>query len=346
MPKRKRFVSLLAATIPVVVALILIVYFVSNSERRKTEDLVHAYTERIAHGLEFFFVDAADVALDVASLPSVQALDWEEAAMDFAARIRAMPYIHRISLVDANGCIYDVYGTGSVGNQWQGGRRTENDSDPAAAPITVADREYFRALVEENTDGDFFVMLSEPFVPAGLDQKAIVTSAPIIKEGKAVGVVNVSQTAIELSHLYENIATDILDKFSDKAHVFLVSSGGQLVSNLEHSNVYDAYKDELFGAAEIIPVSTLGDNAVLGIDTAIREDRVVIEAMIHGERHFLAGVKVENTPFAVCLAVSKKEMLSASRWILLIGIIALAVAALTSFTAEAATRAASGERKH
>ncbi len=326
--KTKIRIVALSLGIPVFLGIVLIVSIANTVIWEKTENLMKAYTEGVSNGISSFFIDASAVASAASTLRSVQDLDWDVAGQDFTGFIRSNRFIHRISLVDTDGYLYDAYETGPHGNPWQGGRRTEDNSDPDSEPVTVTEREYFRALVAENVNAEFSVMVNEPFVPSSLTEKAIVTSVPVISGRQVVGAVCVAQTALELSQLYEELTIDFFDKFSNNSHMYLVSYGGQLVSDLEYNAAYGAYMDELFGSAEVVSVHTLGDDTVSAIDAAIRNEGRVVRADMHGERHFIAGVQIEDTPFAVCLAVSRNRMLSSSRIIGIIGIICLVLVAL------------------
>ena len=322
--KKHIYPVFLAAALPIVLDLILILWFGFSSEQKRAEDLMQSYTESVANGVYSFFVDAAAVAAAASTLHSAQDFDWQVAGDDFTGFMRSeriKRFVRRISLVDSNGYVYDAYETGPVGNRWQGGRRTENNSDPNSEPVVVTDRDYFRILVKENKQGAFSILTHEPFVPDGMTEKALITSAPIIKEGKSIGVVSVSQTMLELSHLYEDLTMDFLDKFGSKAHLFLVSQEGQILSNLDYNETYGTYMDKLFGRGETLSVAAeLGENVVSIINEALQDQGCVINGDFHGMRHLVSGARIPDTPFAVCLAVSKSHMLYSLRQLLIIRI--------------------------
>ena len=325
--KRKIHPAVIVLYIPAFIGLILTIFIARSSELKKSEDLIESYAKGLANGISSFFIDATTIASAAASLRSAQDLDWEVAGMDFTGFIRSNQFIHRISLIDSDGYIYDAYEAGPYGNRWQEGKRTMDNNDPNAEPVNVADREYFQALVTKNTRAEFSVMINEPFVPTGLTEKAFITSAPIISGGKAVGVVSVAQTALELSHLYEDVTMDFFDKFGDKAHVYLVSYGEQLISDLEFNESYGAYMDRLFGRLEPVSVHELGEDTVSAIRAAVMDDRI-IDINLHGKRHFAGGIRIEGTPFAVCLSVLKNQMLYASSHIAIIVLVAFLLSGL------------------
>ena len=312
---KKIVLALAAVVLAAAVGFTLVMSVVFSVEAKKAQDLVQSYTESVARGISAFFVDAAAIASAATTLNSVQSLNWDEAALEFTGFIRANPLIQRMSLVDTEGNIYDAFAAGPAGNRWQGGRRTADDTDPNAEPISITGRPYFRALVTENTRGEFRVMTNEVYFPYVLGGKTFATTASIIKDGKAIGVVNVAQTAIQLSQLYEDLSIDFVERFGKEGHLYLVSYGGELVSMLEYNGRYGAYMDELFGSDETVPVSVLGEDAVAALDATASTNKLVLSSKINGRAHYVAGVQIMNTPFAVFLAVSRRQMLLASRYI-------------------------------
>ena len=322
--KLKVVQALAAMAIPAVISFVVVMGVVFTSEAKRVEDLVQSYTESIAHGISAFFAEARAIASAAATLTSVQDLDWSKAGLDLADFVRVASYVQRITMSDTEGYVYDAYATGPAGNRWQGGRRTWNDNDPNAAPVNISDRPYFRVHVGNNPNGEFFAITSEVYFPYVIGGKVFANTASIIKDGKAIGVVNVAQTAIELSRLYEDISIDFLERFGKEGHIYLVSFDGELVSNLSYNEKYGAYMDELFGSDETVPVSVLGDDAVAAITEAAETDKRVVSFNVHGQQHYIAGIRIPSTPFAVCLAVSRRQMRQASR-------IIAAIARLTFF---------------
>lgn len=327
--KSKIHPLVLLSAVPALVGLVLVLQAAFSSEQKRSEDLVQAYAERIARGVSAFFIDGSAVASAAATLTSVQEFNLREASTDLIGFMRANSHIRRISLVDADGYIYDNYITGAVGNRWHGGRRTANNNDPNSQAANVSDRDYFRILVKENNVGRFSVMTNEVLAPYLLDGKAFITSAPIIKDGRSIGVVNVVQTVEDLAQLYKEITMDFLDTFGKEARLFLVSYGGDIISRLEYDETLDAYRDELFGVTEIVPVTVLDDDVLYAIDEAVRHEGRVMTCKIAGDAHLVAGTKMQDTPFAICLAVSKSQMLLAFRLVAIIGIAVFVIAGLS-----------------
>ena len=327
--KRQALPVFLAAALPIVINLALIICLGFAFEQKRSLDLMHSYAESVANGVYSFFVDAATVAAAASTLHSAQELDWQvlgQELIGFMRSERIARFVRRISLIDTDGYAYDAYATGLVGNRWQGWRRTTDNNDPYAQALVMTSGSY-NALVKENERGVFSVMTHEPFIPDGLADKALITSAPIIKEGKSIGVIGVTQTTLELSHLYEDLTTDFLDKFGSKAHLFLVSQEGQILSNLDYNETYGAYMDKLFGRQELIYADEeLGEDALSAVNEAVQSGGQIIEASFHGLRHLMSGARIPDTPFAVCLAVSKGQMLHSARDIVIIAINALLLA--------------------
>ena len=322
--------AVLLSGLPSLIGLVIIICIVFSAEHKRAEDLIQAYTESIAGGLSTFFLDASITATTAATLHTTQDLNFERAIADFRALVRANQRIYRISMVDADGYVYDVIEAGSSGNPYQGWRRTTDNNDPNAEPTNLSQQPHFRELVTNNTTGEFYTLTDKVYVPQGLYPKAFVTSAPIIKNGKSIGMINVAQTSVELSRLYEDLTMDFLDKFGDKAHLILVSNKGQLISYLIYNKSYGAYMDELYATPEIGTISMLGiDDFDDVVERAIASKNHITSSTYHGESHFIGGAQVQGTPFGVFLAVAKRHMLPALRQVVIVGIVAFALTMLS-----------------
>ena len=196
---------------------------------------------------------------------------------------------------------------------------TTNTSDPGAQPILMTGQSYFIDLVPGNPRGEFRVIVAEPIIAFGLNIKYIVTSAPIIRGGRSEGIVFAGQTADELAKLYSSIGEEISENFGLDAQLFLATEGGQLISQLKYSDAARAYADTLAGLNELVMLDTLPADYVAAIREASSADDVVV-AQMDGKPHYLAASSIEGTPFFVCIAVSRADMLASSRIMLIIAI--------------------------
>ena len=311
----------ITALIPMWIGIVAITAVGRASDREKTFALMEEYTAAITASISSFFYDAIDAANYLSVVQGGAMMDWLGAGGGgdlFSKFVRIKDTIGMMARVDAEGYIYEATADGYGGNPWQGGRRTENDSRPDAAPIRANDREYFRALVAENTRGESRVMVSEPYIPRGTAEKYFVASAAVTNEGRAVGIVNAMQTSAELSRLYVGLAADLAKNFSTNAHLFLFTAGGQLVSELRYSQDAGAYRDNFAGMTEIAYLDSLENDYVAALRAAAAASGVVT-AMMHGESHFLMASKIEGTPLTICLAASRATMLATSRKMLIAG---------------------------
>ena len=325
---RKRLALAAASSlVPVLIGFFVISVVAQNSDRRKTVALIDEYVGGAQNSLSLFFMAGRDVANYLASMQGRLMLEWSEASDVFEDFCRLNDYASEITFIDSEGYIY----MSGRGNPWQGGRRTQNDSDPNSAPISAATRDYFRALVLNNSRGEPQVIVNEPYVPLGLTDKTIVTSVAVVHEGRAVGVVNVDQTTAALAPFYANITSDFLDKFGQNAHLFMISDGGQLVSSFRYNERTRAYEETLFNLPEIVSVSALDPSAVAAFNTAARA-REVITAPIEGETFFVSSVRIEGTPFTLCFAAQQSTMLASSRIIRVISVIMFVINAIALFS--------------
>ena len=313
---RTRFIATaFVALIPMWIAIAAIAFVGRESDKSKTVSLMEEYTLEVASSFSSFFGNAIDAVSYLATMQGRLQLVWSEEGAGLFADIYAMhDTLFEVSLVEEDG---SYYVTNNPGNPYQGGRLTTDNSDPNAQPITMTRQSYFRDLVIDNPRGEFRVIVAEPIIAFGLNVRYIVTSAPIISNGRSVGIVFAGQTADELDNLYYNIGKKLEANFGLGAHLFLVSEGGQLVSQLRYNEEEGAYVDSLAGSNELAMLDSLPDDYVAAIRAASASPGVALQQM-HGQSHFLAALPIEGTPFYVCIAVLRSTMLSASRSMLII----------------------------
>ena len=314
--RNKLTIASLVSLIPILIGLIVIASVSLRADSSKTLNLIAEYTGSVRSSLSTFFVKAQDMATYVAAMQGRLMLDWDEGRHVFEDCQKQNSYVSRVTYIDSEGYVYII----GAGNPYQGGRSTANDSDPNAAPVIATDRDYFRSLVANNKRGEFKVMVSEPYIPRGLANKTIVTSASVIHNGEGVGVINIDQTTAELSSVYEVLTANFLDRFGKNAHLYLISDGGQLVSSLEYNEEHGAYEETLFNHEEIVSANTLSQDTLATFNSASRMGDVIITASIDGTQVFVATARIEGTPFTLFFAVPQRAILSSSYTIIALSI--------------------------
>ena len=282
--------------------------------------MCRGYVGAITSGLATFFNDARNAATSLSTFQGDSNLEWRDAERTFSHFARASDSIARIAFIDEEGYMYE---TGRSGNTWQGGRRTQNDFVPDSEPLIATGDDTFRALVSNNTRGEAAVVVAEPYLPAGSSIKSIVTSAPVIHEGRAVGLVNVTQTSLALSRVYHQLLAsfNFLEMFGTGANLYLVSEGGQLISSLVFNFNTWEYDDILFNATEVVQASSLGQEAISSFDAALKSELGTVLTRIDGTSCFVTAVDIPNTPFRLCLTVPQRYMAATAHRVTVLGAI-------------------------
>ncbi|MBO8450811.1 MAG: HAMP domain-containing protein [Spirochaetes bacterium] len=322
--------SLVAGVIPFVCGMVLISISARRTSVQQTQAIMGRYVSSINSGLEAFFTTAKSVALSSASLQGVRDMDWARTKGNFQGFVNANPTIHMMSLVNSEGYVYE---SSNNGNPWQGGRRTENDGDPNAAPIVLTDRDYFRTQVSGNVGGEVSVMVSEPYVIRGSSDKSILTTVPVIRDGRAIGVVNVTQTSAELTSVYRDLTADFAEIFGTEAHLYLISDGMQIVCDLEYDPDFERYEDAMHGVAENVSSLTLGEEVLAGFEAAAQGDLEVIRQRVEGREYSMMYDKVPGTPFNTALSVPTDYMLSGANRIIAYCVVTCVIVVLILFVA-------------
>ena len=225
-----------------------------------------------------------------------------------------------------------MFETGVVGNPWQGGIKTENDFMATAKPVSVADTDYFRVLVTNNAAAEFSVIVSEPYIPIGASSKSITVSAPVIRDGRVAGLVDVTQTSLALSRFYNQLlgSFNFVEMFGTGAHLYLVSDSGQIISSLEYNPEREAYEDTLFTVSETVYTSSLESDVLEAFDAALQSEESTILHRIGGTLCFVTAESMEGIPFTLCLTVPQSHMIATAYRVSALGAILLVVIAIVS----------------
>ena len=294
------------------------------SDRVKSERLFSEYTELVANEVNAFFSDAKNTAMSLATMHAISLeagleMSWHELQFFYQAFLELYPDINHILFIDAEGRFYM---TGETGNPWQGGAITENNTVPNSPFISAAGLDHYRKLVTQNADGEFFVIVSEPQSQKDTAGKVFTSSAPVIAGGMPIGVVCSAQTEKEVSALFNRLVDDFLARFGQRfaadARTFFITEGGQIVSLLEYDAPNQTYKDTLAGRQDLVPLSIVGPETVAAFEQALNAAGHVISARLDGKQHFVSGIKIEGTPYSVCLAVTESSVLVVSRIMLIV----------------------------
>ncbi len=312
--------TVIVSLIPMWIALVIITATGMASDRQRALVLIEEYTTSIASSVSTFFTNARDAASHLALMQGEMMPRWSDGGKQlFTKFVELNDSIHTITFADADGYYYTT--AAGIGNPYQGGRATENNELPDAAPLSIADSNYFRTLVTNNSQALPLTIVNEPMVYPGFPIVCIFTSSAVIHEGRAAGLVSVTQTLAELSNLYTSLAANFMDRFGTQAKMHILSKGEQLVSSLRYNKEERSYTDVLFGIKQIVLAETLGAEAIEAYKGAAESESNVIAAKLEGTDCFVSTVSIANTPFALCFAVPQSYMLPTSRSMLTTAII-------------------------
>ena len=343
---RTRFITAsIGALLPVWIGFAIITFIARSSDARKTDAMVGLYVSGISSELSSYFDSAENAASSGAIMQSVfleaygedAEMEWSFSGPFLRGFTEQYPSITGLSLVEADGTFYR---TDSEGNPYFGGKATQNDSSPDAAPLSMAHEEFFRKLVTENARGDSFVVVSEPVIEPANHKMCVTTSAPFMRGGKVAGIVSAAQTSDKLAELYAELTAGFEDNFGRNAHLYIISDGGILMSSLQYSEARRGYSDNLLSGSTLTPASTIGQEALSAFNSAKSAAGGAITARLGGAPCYVAAARIGSTPFTLCFSVPRSYMLSATRSILTTGLILIvAVTALLFVIISLATKA-------
>ena len=305
--------SLVSALIPFLLGIWFLISMSLANGTQQAQNLLSEYAGRVGEGLSSFFGTARSVALSASGLQSVREGDWSRIRLNLQSFCDANPSIAMMSYVDRNGFVYE---SNTVGNLAQGGRRTENDADPNAAPLTLSDRDYFIELVTNNPGGQPKTFTGDAYVIRGGTAKTIVTSSAITSNGSAIGVINTTQTAVELAATYATLVDDFETIFGQEAHLIMISDEDQIVSHLMWDTTVSDYTDATLASTDFIALDTLTEPTVRAVSELEQTNAPMIQFQREGEDFFMTQQHLDGTPFSLYLLVPVDYMLASTQTLL------------------------------
>ena len=100
--------GIVAALVPVIAAICIIVWQVVVSDNRKAFQIVHGYITTITRGISSFFDDAKEAAIFLSSLQGASQFEWDTAGSVFNQLASSSANISKIALVDLQGHMFET----------------------------------------------------------------------------------------------------------------------------------------------------------------------------------------------------------------------------------------------
>ena len=314
-------ISLAAVLVPLIIGVFVVVLVAFNNGVMESETVLSEYSGRISESVNAFCSTARINAIGASNIPAVLDMDWQEARPILQSLNAGNENVRRFTIYDKDGTFWE---SDNDGNPWKEYKATNNNSSPDGQYASVAERDYYKATIAENTSGRQEIFVTEPVISAADGEKLVLTVVSIIKDGRAIGAIGCDQSSRELNILWRSLVTDFEESFGRDGHMAIISDAGNVVSHLEWNG--SGYDDLVMNSMTLSSVDIL-PLAMQQAYTRLQPDSVqVFDGM------YVVRKVIDNTPFSVYLAVPVSFLLAAVYSILTAAIITVIVVALVIFT--------------
>ncbi len=219
---RVSLIFIVGALIPFAAAAFLVMDVASKTIRRTSESAGTLFAENAAFKISEIFKAGESAAKTYASLPFVKAMDWDTTGPYFKTELIRSGVFEKFILALPDG----RYWATSGGNPALGGLLSANDADPAAKPLSIASRAYFKQAVTDNARADDAAVISDPVISLSNKKTQILVAAPVVFGGTVRGLFAGSVTGEALAAVVKAIEADAHGAFGGETRSFLLAPSG------------------------------------------------------------------------------------------------------------------------
>jgi methyl-accepting chemotaxis protein len=286
---------------------------------RNAEGYLSEYTGNIAADIGDFFSDKIGYVAAFSALDDVRDFNWQDVAPSMDRLAKQNGTFESFVLAHTDG---SYYRSDNLGNRARGGLMTENNADPAADPLSIASRPYFKALVTDNTANEKRIVLSDPNLSksTGAKQIVIATNAIDNRTKKTVGILAITISGKNLETFLEKVTQDVLAAFGKDAKIALVTDSNAVVSLREYDAKAKAYVEQTLSQPKEFGFDALHPDYAAAIGKHRADPARIVsfkDLKDDGELYHLAGHRVGQTGYTVYIAIPDGVMNKAMNEILL-----------------------------
>ncbi len=326
----------LIALLPFVLGMGFILAKTRITIEKNAEGFLSEYTGNVASKINDFFSDKIGYVEAFSTLEDVRDFNWTDIAPAMNRLAKRNGTFEAFILARTDG----LYTRSDIaGNRAQGGLITADNANPSAKPLSIESRPYFKRLVTDNTANEKLLVVSDPNISKSTGEKQIVIATNVIdnRTDKTIGVLAITVTGTTLEKYLEKTTDDILASFGTDAWITIVSDTDAVISIKKYDTATKAYAEQTLSQAKEFGFEVLPPDLVEAIKkNRMEPDKIQSfhDSKDEGETYYLAGHRVNGTPFTVYITIPGKVMSAAMNEIavsiLVISLLTLLVVLLIS----------------
>lgn len=211
-----------------------------NTLMRSAEESVSLFAANAAYRFEELFKVRVALIETYAAAPQLDDLDWNTARPFVLSEWKRTGAFEKLILAHTDG----TYFASSGGNPALGGLVSSNDSSPEAKPLSIASRDYFKKVVNENKGANPNAIVSDPVISLSNKKTQILVAAPVVRDNAVIGLIAGSITGDILGSAIDRIKESTQAVYGEGVRIFLLAPSGTYAYHwLEEKNLRIVVED-------------------------------------------------------------------------------------------------------
>ncbi len=322
------------ALIPYTIGMFFLYCNLQHSLKRTGLDIAEKYIESISVGLEGYFSKLTAIARTIAQLPAAREKNWPD-VLPFANAVANMNNdVSDVFMVDTDGS----YWNNTVpGNPAKGFRLTQNDENPDAQLLSVADvREYYANLIRNNALQSDRVDISAMGISASTGKKEVTVCTTIMNQQKKVtGILGLAIGTTEIAAVYTPLLANFERVFGTQAEMIVTSGNNLVMTYYQYDADEGKYVDTAMNDANLVSLFSLPKELQDILIYLDKNGQAEASYTYKGGNYHIIRNNIVDTDYSVYITVPDETLFATvftmRRTTVLIGAVIAAVVLAASF---------------
>jgi PAS domain S-box-containing protein len=234
--KKLILTTLCTVLFPLVIVTTVSLWYITGQFRQLYIDSAQGYLRAGAEKLSGYFAQSVSEISAYANTSLIRTMDWQKIGPFFQKELKRHNGAYEKLFLGATNANYYVT---SGGNPAYGGLASFDNANPKAKLKSIAKRNHFQYLVENNPMADARTFVSDPVISYTTGVRQVVVGATVLSESgsKIMGMVGGTIQWDAIESLINEVKDGVLKDFGRSAKVCLVTQNGIYVYHWDSEKV-------------------------------------------------------------------------------------------------------------
>lgn len=323
--KKLQLTILCVALIPYIGGMVFLYNSIRNRINGVNTSLAKEYALSIEQSMAGYFSRLQLVSRALSRIPQVREKNWSEIKNTLSFIQKENTDISGFIIGNLDGSYWYSL---TDGNPYYDYRASFDDDNPEGILKSLSDRNFFKALITDNTTGLDYSLVSDIFVSNTKKERTIAVASTVLDyEGNINGIIASYLGAKELSDTYSRIMSDLESMYGRDCSVLIIYGDGQILTDYRFNPQEGKYVDYSFFDEEITPVSSLPEDIVKSIKELKNLDEGENSRfnILNGVEYFSVVNRIAGSDYYIYLNIPTKVLFATSATIrniaLILGVI-------------------------